>query len=159
MKEEIKNFLHKANKSTYANKDSPKAASTRLRSEDYHFEEKIDSEDWIYHDTYWTGPKDYSFIGSEVIYKSGQQVWGGNYWGMISDQTQSIKEVYGFLREAMMQEYDMAVPVRGPTNYERGEWKYTFTFTGDLGNFEGEEKIYRNNVEIYKLKMHGGILI
>jgi hypothetical protein len=53
----------------------------------------------------------------------------------------------------------MEVPVRGPESYESGEWKYTFIFLGDLGDFDGEEKIYRNGVEVYKLKIHGGMLI
>ena len=155
MKEEIKKFLHKANKNTYANKIAPKVASTRLKSEDYEFEES----GWIYHDTYWTGKQDFTFIGSEVIYKDGDQVWGANYWGVILDQTQSIKDVYGFLREAMIQEYDMEIPVRGPGSYESGEWKYTFESSGDLENFEGVEKISRDGKEVYKLIIHGGVLI
>ncbi len=155
MIEEIKKFLHKANKNTYANKEAQKVESSRLKSEDYNFKD----ENWICHDTYWTGKKDFTFIGSEIIYKDGEQIWGANYWGVISDHSQSIKDVYGFLREAMMQDYNIDVPVRGPASYENGEWKYTFEYSGDLENFEGVEKIYRNQVEVYKLIIHGGILI
>lgn len=155
MENEIKIFLNLANKNTYANKAAQKADSTRLNSEDYHFE----NGEWIYHDTYWTRPEDFTFIGNEIIYKNKKHIWGANYWGVISDRNQSIKEVYGFLREAMMQEYELEVPVRGPEIYENGEWKYTFQFTGNLENFEGVERIYRNGIEIYKLIINGGILI
>jgi hypothetical protein len=37
--------------------------------------------------------------------------------------------------------------------------RYTFESSGDLENFEGVEKIFRNGVEVYKLIIHGGVLI
>ena len=64
-------FLEQANKSTYANKDAPKASSSRLKSEDYHFEK----DGLIYHDTYF-GSRD--FMGEEVVYKNTEPVWGLN---------------------------------------------------------------------------------
>ena len=155
MKKEIINFLNLANKSTYANKDAPKAPSTKLKSEDYIFE----SGNYIYHDTYLTGKKDITFIGSEIIYKDKEQVWGANYFGVILDKKAKPKEVYSFLREAMMQKDTSKVPVRGVKLYKKDDWKYTFTTRGDVGMFTGVEKIFYKNKLVYKLDINGGLLI
>lgn len=37
--DKLAQFLNAANKATYANKDAPKVAPSRLKSEDYHFEQ------------------------------------------------------------------------------------------------------------------------
>ncbi len=55
-------FLGEANKATYANRHMPKAAPTRLKSLDYHFEK----DRLAYHDTYF-GVRD--FIGAEIVYQ------------------------------------------------------------------------------------------
>ena len=77
---QLADFLNEANKSTYANKDAPKASSSRLGSEDYHFEK----DGLIYHDTYFGGR---DFIGEEVVYKNNEPVWGLNYYGYILSET------------------------------------------------------------------------
>ena len=154
MKKEIISFLNLANKSTYANKDAPKAKSTKLKSEDYIF----GKGNYIYHDTYWTGKKDITFIGSEIIYKNKVQVWGANYFGIILDKNFGPKEVYGFLRESMMQKDTSKVPVRGIKLYKKENWKYTFTTKGDIGMFTGVEKIFYKNKLVYKLDINGGFL-
>ena len=94
---QLANFLNEANKNTYANKDAPKASSSRLKSEDYHFEK----DGLIYHDTYF-GSRD--FMGEEVVYKAYEPVWGLNYYGFILSETTNEKELYGFLRQALVQE-------------------------------------------------------
>ena len=60
--QEIADFLIVANHATWANKNAAKVSSSRLKSEDYHFEQG----NLIYHDTYFGG-KD--FIGGEIVYK------------------------------------------------------------------------------------------
>jgi len=63
------------------------------------------------------------------------------------------------LRPALMQVgNDDIIPVRGPKEYINGEYKYTFNVLGDIDYFEGEETIYKNDVKIYSLKCHGGII-
>lgn len=146
--EELKDFLNKANKSTYANKDAPKAEPSRLKSEDYHFE----SGDLIYHDTYF-GAKD--FIGEEIVYKNKKPVLGANYFGFILDDGMNKKEIYDFLRQALMQDYESEVPVRGPAEFSSGEWTYTFSISGYLENFSGEEQILFNGRVIYRCLIHG----
>ncbi|MBI5803961.1 XRE family transcriptional regulator [Candidatus Pacearchaeota archaeon] len=147
----IKNFLSKANKNTYANKNASKVESSRLNSEDYHFEKG----DLIYHDTYFGGR---DFIGEEIIYEKKKPIWGANYFGFIIDKEIDEKEVYDFLRQALMQDYENNVPVRGPSYFSYGEWTYKFSFDGDLGNFSGEESILFKNKIVYRCLVHGGFI-
>ena len=144
-------FLNEANKCTYANKDAPKAASSRLGSEDYHFEK----DGLIYHDTYFGGR---DFIGEEVVYKNNEPVWGLNYYGYILSETTNEKELYGFLRQALMQEYSDIIPVRGPKNYQNNDWEYNSSADGELDRFTGIEEIYRAGVLVYKCHYHGGFI-
>lgn len=147
--EELASFLNEANKSTYANKDAPKASSTRLKSEDYHFEKG----GLIYHDTYFGGR---DFIGGEIVYKDKIPVWGMNYYGYVLEPSVSEKEVYGFLRKALMQDYFDVIPVRGPKSYEDNIWRYTNTVEGNLARFTGKEEIYSGNELVYLAHYHGG---
>lgn len=64
---ELKEFLVKAKKSTYANSNAPKIESTRLDSKDYEYEEIINGNKFTYHDTYFGG---INFIGEEIVYKN-----------------------------------------------------------------------------------------
>lgn len=149
--EELKNFLNEANKSTYANKLADKAASTRLASEDYHFEK----DGLIYHDTYF-GSRD--FIGEEIIYKEQIPIWGANYYGFIKKPEISEKDLYSFLREALMQEYSDIIPVRGPARFTNGEWFYSNGVDGSLDNFGGTETICFKGEEVYRCWYHGGFI-
>ncbi len=148
---QLEKFLNEANKNSYANKDATKSAPTRLKSEDYHFEK----DDLSYHDTYF-GSRD--FIGEEVVYKKNEPVWGMNYYGYILAQGTDHKELYGFLREALIQEYSDIIPVRGPQNYQKGDWEYTNLSEGELSRFTGFEEIYRAGVLVYKASYHGGFI-
>jgi hypothetical protein len=149
---ELGNFLNEANKSTYANKHAAKATSSRLGSQDYHFERG----DLSYHDTYFGGG---NFIGEEIIYKNQKPVWGANYFGYLVDTaTVDEKTVYEFLRTALMQEYDDIIPVRGPSNFVDNIWHYRFSVDGDLENFVGQEEILLNEKVVYRCLIHGGCI-
>ncbi|MCL4390221.1 MAG: DUF5680 domain-containing protein [Patescibacteria group bacterium] len=150
-KDVLAHFLSEANKSTYANKDAPKVESNRLKSEDYHFEK----DGLIYHDTYF-GSRD--FIGEEIVYQEEKPVWGANYYGFILSEEIGEKEVYDFLRESLMQEYDSPVPVRGPNEFTDGDWKYKFFADGDLARFSGAEEISLKDKVIYRCFVHGGFI-
>jgi hypothetical protein len=147
----LASFLRAANKSTYANKDASKTTSTRLWSEDYHFEQ----DDLIFHDTYF-GDRD--FIGEEIVYKDGKPVWGMNYYGYVLKPSTSEKEVYGFLKKALLQEYSDAIPVRGASVYSECGWKYTNKQEGDLSRFNGTEDIYKDDKLVYCAHYHGGAI-
>ena len=148
---ELTKFLNEANKATYANKDAPKVTSLRLKSEDYHFEK----DNLVYHDTYFGGR---DFIGEEIVYKSQEPVWGANYFGFVLDKAVSKKDVYDFLRKALLQEYGDVIPVRGPESFSIDDKRYTFIVEGGLENFSGKEEISFEGRVIYRCLIHGGYI-
>ena len=148
---ELATFLREANVNTYANKSAAKAPASRLGSEDYHFERG----DLIFHDTYF-GIRD--FIGSEIIYKNRKPVWGMNYYGVIVSEQIDEKTLYGFLRDALMQEYGDLIPVRGPQLFRANEWSYTNAPEGEISQFTGSEEIHKAGQLVYCAYYHGGFV-
>jgi hypothetical protein len=148
---ELARFLREANVNTYANKSAAKVAASRLESEDYEFERG----DLIFHDTYF-GVRD--FIGSEIIYKHGKPVWGMNYYGVIVSEQTDEKTLYGFLRDALMQECGDLIAVRGPKLFRANEWSYTNAPEGELAQFTGSEEIHKAGQLVYRAHYHGGLV-
>lgn len=144
-------FLARAHKSTYANKDAAKAKSSREKSEDYHYQEG----NWEYHDTYFGG-KD--FIGEEIIYQNGNPIWGMNYYGYLLDEGIQEKDVYNFLRTALMQDYTDIPSVRGPLSFQIEPRKYENRVDGNLARLGGTETISFAQKEIYRCWYHGGLI-
>jgi hypothetical protein len=149
--ETLTKFLNEANKATYADKNAEKAVSSRAGSKEYHFEKG----GFAYHDTYF-GSRD--FIGEEIVYENGDPVWGMNYFGVVLDEEVSEKEVFDFLREALMQEYEDVIPVRGPSNFSSGDKEYRFSVEGDFANFSGKEEILFGEKVVYRCLVHGGVI-
>lgn len=152
--EDLCNFLIEAKKQTYANENVKKVLSTRVGSYDYEYS----SKDMLYHDTYFGGT---NFMGEEVVYLSSSEtpIWGMNYYGVTLDQYLSEEAVDKALRPALMKVgEDDIIPVRGPKKFINDEYEYTFEVNGDLGCFEGEETISKNNEKVYVLKCHGGVI-
>lgn len=145
---EMEAFLVEAHRQTYADKSALVAPSSRLNSIDYHFEKG----DLAYHDTYF-GVRD--FIGEEIIYHSGRAIWGMNYFGVLLTAVNE-KEVYSFLRDALMQDCVAIVPARGPASYLTGEWLYANSINGSLDRFVGVEEILRGGERVYRADFHGG---
>lgn len=147
---ELSDFLNEANKHTYA-ADGKKVASTRLKSDDLEYQKS----DLMYHDTYF-GAGD--FIGEEIVYKKGIPAWGANYYGFILDSHYTPKQIYNFLKKALMREYDDLIPVRGPKIFRDGDWTYQNSIDGALDNFSGKEEILCNDRIIYRCLYHGGLI-
>lgn len=154
MNKELYDFLIEAKKQTYANEKVEKTNPSRDGSHDYHYE----NNGMIYHDTYFGGTK---FMGEEVVYQVKETpIWGMNYYGVTLDETLSEEAMDKALRPALMmvgEDYNV-IPVRGPRNYQNGEYEYNFTVTGTLDNFEGYETIHKGKIKVYELKCHGGII-
>lgn len=147
----LANFLSEANKQSYANKDALKVQSSRLNSEDYHCEK----DDLMYHDTYF-GSRD--FIGEEIVYVESKPTWGANYYGFILKAEVGEKELYGFLRQALMAENKSLMPVRGLDGFSNGEWSYRFSAKGNLKRFSGQEEITLKGEVVYRCWIHGGYI-
>lgn len=154
MEDKLCVFLIEAKKQTYANENIKRTTSTRKGSHDYHYE----NDDMSYHDTYFGGTK---FMGEEVVYLNDDTpFWGMNYYGVTLDETLGEEAIDKALRPALMMvgEDKDIIPVRGPKIYQNENYEYNFAVTGNLDNFEGVETIYKDNIKIYELKCHGGII-
>lgn len=151
---ELQHFLIEAKQQTYANQNVEKAPSTRRGSHDYEYKK----DNWIYHDTYFGGTV---FQGQEVVYKDSENpIWGMIYCGQPLDPTLSEEVMDKALRPALMQVgQDDVIPVRGPKEFNKQGYKYTFQVTGDLMNFEGEEVIEKDGKKVYTLMCRGGKII
>ncbi len=147
----LDSFLREAKTNTYANENIKKASSLRPNSKDYHFEKG----DLIYHDTYFGATK---FIGEEIVYKNNKPVWGMNYRGFTLKNEISESLFDSILRPALMSGFGDNIPVRGPKEFIRGEWKYIFNTKGDLANFTGLEEILKNGETVCRLYCHGGFI-
>ena len=150
----IENFLIEAKKQTYANENVEKVNSSRIGSHDYEYSDGV----MKYHDTYFGG---INFMGEEVVYEQDETpMWGMNYYGVTLDKNLSEEAMDNALRPALMQVgNDDIIPVRGPREFVNGEYRYTFSVTGDLNCFDGEEAIYKKDHKVYVLKCHGGKII
>lgn len=148
-------FLVRAKKNTYANGDAARVEASRLGSKDYHYEETINNKKISYHDTYFGGEK---FIGCEVVYVDDKPFWAMNYNGYSTVENLSEEAMDNALRPALMQVGvdNSVLPVRGPSEFVNGEYKYVFKQFGTMENFKGQEQIYKNDVLIYELNCSGG---
>lgn len=158
MRDFLISFLLKAKKHTYANSKAEKIASSRLGSNDYHYEEKVEGEIMKYHDTYFGGTR---FMGEEVVYR-GTDIpkWGMNYYGVTIDENLSEEAMDKALRPALMKIGldDKVIPVRGPSKFENEGYTYIFRSEGEIENFTGIEEIYKAGKLIYRLHCHGGLI-
>ena len=154
MNNKLYDFLIEAKKQTYANENVEKVSPSRKGSHDYHYQ----NNEMIYHDTYFGGTK---FMGGKVVYCNDETpIWGMNYYGITLDETLSEEAMDKALRPALMlvgEDKDV-IPIRGPRNYQNGEYEYNFSVSGDLDCFEGKETIHKGKTKVYELKCHGGII-
>ena len=74
--------------------------SSRLGSNDYHYERNIEGNNYTYHDTYFGGTR---FMGEEVVYcNSNKPIWGMNYYGVTLDKTLGEEAMDNVLRPALI---------------------------------------------------------
>lgn len=145
---ELEEFLVKAKISTYATSGEGGEKILEDGSKELIFE---DSER-KYRDRYFGFNP---FIGEEIVLSGNKAVWGMNYHGRIVSDEVDPRSLYSFLKKAMRQVAPDR-PFRGPSQFQEGDWKYTDESRGTLDDFEGIEKIYFKEKEVYRLKYHGG---
>jgi hypothetical protein len=147
--EELSKFLVKAKISTYAS--DTKATILRDGSKELVFSEGR----LFYRDRYFG---ENPFIGQELVFHKNKYLWGMNYYGYaIPSKNLSLKDLYAFLREALKR-VNTKNPFRGPEKYEERFFKYVNNVEGDVRQFEGTEKIFHKEIEVYSLPYHGGFI-
>jgi len=107
----------------------------------------------IYHDNYFGGEP---YGGREVVFVGDKAVWMMVYYGLVHMENEN-KEVYSFLVESL-RNTTAEMPYRGPVLFERDSWKYENKFTGNIENFSGTEKIFRDDVCVYEANYIGGLV-
>jgi len=110
--------------------------------------------DYKYIDTYFGFNP---FIGEEIVFYQGEFIWGMNFYGRVLSDKVSAKEVYDFLKKAMMLVKESR-PFRGPSEFNEDDWKYTDESEGTIDNFKGKEKIYYQQELVYELEYQGGVI-
>ena len=142
--QDIKEFLVKAKKSTYANE---KAKEIKIKGGGKLL--TFSEGKFHYQDKYFgTNP----FCGEEIVLLDRKVIWVMNYYGQAKN-----KEVYTFLKKSLKR-VEKNKPFRGPTKFKEGKFEYTNKVLGNMGGFIGEEKITKNKKQIYGGHYHGGFV-
>lgn len=144
----LDDFLIKAKTKTYASGGESAAKVLGDGCKEFKYEEK----GWEYRDRYYGAE---SFCGEEIVEKNGKAVWGMNYFGRLLKQDVPAREVYEFLKQAMLL-VKKDRPFRGPKVIKQGDFIYRDKNKGDISAFEGAEIVFYKNKKIYELKYHGG---
>lgn len=141
---ELRSFLVKAKKSTYASWDFADKITEENKSTTLIFEEW----DRKYHDNYfWWEP----YGWREVVFFKGSPIYIMVYYGWVKNNTDNIWDVYKTLQSALHL-IPQEKPYRWPTEYKNWEYIYSNRFTWEVDNFSWEEEITLNWKEVYKAK-------
>ncbi|MEK7464475.1 MAG: DUF5680 domain-containing protein [Patescibacteria group bacterium] len=151
MTKKLINFLINAKKSTYASAQGDSKKVLADSSKEFIYSEG----DLTYRDRYFGSD---SFAGEEVVFSNNEAIWVMNYQGSILDKTISEKEVYGFLKKALLNVTE-EMPFRGPSEFTQNDYSYKCEFEGYLELFRGTETILYKSMKIYELSFHGGIIV
>lgn len=144
--ESLKEFIAEARRNTYASSSTGVDNPRLLGSTQLEFQKR----DFFYRDIYFSGDK--KFIGQEIVYQNSKPVWGMGY---IGDAISKLEEK--FLKEALL-ELSEKCRFGGSFEHIKREHKYQDKGQGSIEDFSGQEKIFVENKEIYKLSYHGGLL-
>jgi hypothetical protein len=146
----LKQFLVKAKKSTYAAGNSAGRIKEADGSTTLIFEEGA----YKYHDNYFGGEP---FGGREVVFFENNPVYMMVYYGNVDESINYFGGVYRVLMNALKL-IPIEAPFRGPEKYEEGDWLYENKFVGDVDSFSGEENIFYKGKKVYQAKYIGGLV-
>jgi hypothetical protein len=148
--QQLNQFIVRAKAATYVG-DGKKAQSCRQGSHDLKFQE----ESFSYLDSYFGGT---DFIGQEVVYFEEEPVWAMNYYGRIIEPKKiDAAEAGWIIKESLSKMYQEG-RFLGGFEHITGIGTYTDTSQGEPDSFSGKEWITRENVKVYELVYHGGLI-
>ncbi len=144
---ELKVFITEARKNTYAG-DGKRTENPFLASS---VQLEYKKGEYFYRDIYFGGEK--NFVGQEVVYQSDKPVWSMVYCGSAEPP-----EVTGFLKKSLL---NLSEKCRfgGKCEFEENDLKYKDEGEGTIERFDGEEKIFIKEKNVYKLKYQGGLIL
>lgn len=148
--QQLNEFIVQAKAGTYVG-NGERAESCRPGSHDLKFREGSFS----YLDSYFGGT---DFIGQEVVYYEDEPVWAMNYYGRILEPEKiSAPEAGQIIKESLSRMYREG-RFLGSFEHRTGNDVYTDTSQGSLESFTGLEWITRDNLRVYELRYHGGLI-
>ena len=148
-KDTLKEFILKASHATYASGNE----SIKQKQSDESTTIVFEDGEYKYHDNYFGGEP---YGGREVIFFRNKPIWMMVYYGLVYDNVEA-KEVYPFLVKSLSNT-TLDMPYRGPAIFEKENWKYINDFKGDVENFSGTEKIFKDNICVYEASYMGGFV-
>ena len=149
--QELNAFIVMAKAATYVG-NGEKAESCRPGSHDLIFE-KVP---FFYLDSYFGGT---DFIGQEVVYYKGKPVWAMNYYGRIlQPDLITPAEAGKMIKQSLSRMYAEEDRFLGGFEHGVGDLHYTDTSQGEVSSFLGKEWIARDNLKVYELDYHGGLI-
>ena len=142
--EELKKFVAEARKNTYAGEGE----SVKSPLLDGSHQLEYEKDKYFYRDIFFTGEK--NFIGQEAVYFNGNPIWSMVYSGSAEP-----KEITPFLKKSLSV---LSEKCRFGERYELKENNllYKDDGQGTLERFGGQEQIFKQGQEVYKLNYHGG---
>jgi len=149
-KDKLLQFLLEARTKTYAG-DRGEVKPAFSGSDQLEYEK----EGWFYRDIYYSGNA--KFMGLETIYFKDKPVWSMSYYG--SCQGKDEKEIYKFLKEALMENWQEA-RIWKRVDWKKGKYRYICEpdFEGSIEEMTGIEKILVNDEQKYQF-FYGGALL
>lgn len=146
---ELRRFLVKAKKATYASGDEAQQTKEQDNSTSLYFKDG----DWQYHDNYFGGEP---YGGREVVFYKNKPVYIMVYYGQVKKGV-DFGKIYKILQSALRQIPENK-PYRGPEKYNENNLEYNNLFEGEVDNFSGTEIIKDNNEIVYQAKYIGGLI-
>lgn len=148
---EIREFLCRAKRATYAGKGS-EVQPCRKNSHDLFYSEDLGAEFGTleYYDTYLGGK---NFSGEEALWKDGIPFWAMNYCGRVLDESFS-----GDFLKSALHAVEPKLPFRGPEFFRDGDRTYVCKVCGGFDWFSGSEAIFHGARKVYECVFHGGIV-
>jgi hypothetical protein len=144
----LNEFLVKAKVRTYASEGEANERVLEDGAKELSYEERA----FKYQDRYYGFNP---FAGEEIVWKNREFIWAMNYYGKVTSDKVTAKQVYGFLKAAMRKITEER-PFRGPKNFNDGDFEYVDESNGTIDCFTGIERIFYQGEEVYRLDYHGG---
>jgi len=150
-KTKLKDFFLKARTKTYASGGGKiEPVFPKMRQLEYR------EGNFLYRDIYNMGSNGL-FMGLETVYFQNKPVLSMSYFGNFGKMSE--KEADNILRKALMDNWDTA------RLWEKVEWEFeNYKYIcipdkqGDINEFSGVEKIYKDEKEVYYLFYGGGFI-
>jgi uncharacterized protein YodC (DUF2158 family) len=143
-------FLVQAKRAGYASGDT-----SRIRSlKDGGAEVTFSDGDLSYRGRWYGGT---SFTGQEIVWRQGRPVWALNFYGANCPGTAAPHEEFTKFHKSALRRVEAASPFRGPAMYREGRFAYVTEVSGSLKQFRGTERVFFDDVEVYRMEFHGGL--